>query len=174
MTLTGTQFLQTISDRGIPDQWQRLGWVPAYDGAISTHIVRAVHAAYRADTAEARDAVQRLFDEKLDNLDEARTFQALPPSVVVVLVVLESVRFNFTYIKERGFRSFYGMTDSYLAEIVTLTEEGRAAFEADLGNETFPPFWLFKLDLNSIEVPTHCDICRLVIIYAEHALDSVT
>lgn len=204
MTLTGTQFLQTISERGIPDQWQRLGWVLAYDGAISTHLVRAVHEAYRTDILEARDAAQRLFDEKLDNLAEARTFIAAKLTeydhngrwqrldavirtadadrVIDELrphfgfhpfsIVLESVRYNFTYVREHGFRSFYEMTDKYLADIVMLTEQGRASFEANDGAHTFPPFWLFKLDLNSIEVPAHCDVCRLVITYAERAIDT--
>lgn len=204
MTSTGTQFVQTITERGIPDQWQRLGWVLAYDGAISTHLVRAVQEAYRSDSAQARGAVHRLFDEKLDNLAEARRFIAAKVTeydhsgrwerlddvvrtadvdqVIEELrphfglhpfsVVLESVRFNFHYVAEHGFRAFYTMTDDYLSKVVTLTEHGRASFESNEGTDTFPPFWLFKLDLNSIEVPTHCDVCRLVITYAERVLDT--
>lgn len=204
MIITGTQFVQTISERGIPDQWQRLGWVLAYDGAISTHLVRAVQQAHTSGSVEARDAVNRLFDEKLDNLAEARGFLAAKVAeydhtgrwqrldtvirtvdvdqVIEELrphfglhpfpIVLESVRFNFRYIAEHGFRSFYTMTDDYLSQVVTLTEQGRASFEATEVADTFPPFWLFKLDLNSIEVPAHCDVCRVVITYAERALDA--
>lgn len=51
MSPIGTQFLQGIAERGIPDQWQRLGWVLAYDGAISTHLVRAVREAHESGTA---------------------------------------------------------------------------------------------------------------------------
>src|SRR6266545_6418326 len=206
MIMTGTQFVQTISERGIPDQWQRLGWVLAYDGAISTHLVRAVQEAHTTGSAEAREAASRLFDEKLDNLAEARGFIAAKlaqydkagrwqqldevirtadvDQVIEELrphfglhpfpIVLESVRFNFRYIQEHGFRAFYTMTDDYLARVVALTEDGRAAFDADNDSGTFPPFWLFKLDLNSIEVPTHCDVCRVVITYAERALDAGT
>lgn len=29
MPPTGAQFMQGIAERGIPDQWQRLGWVLA-------------------------------------------------------------------------------------------------------------------------------------------------
>lgn len=63
-----------IAERGIPDHWQRLGWVLAYDGALSTNLVRAVQEAHASGSQEARELVQRLFDEKLDNLAEARTF----------------------------------------------------------------------------------------------------
>ncbi|MDQ3577251.1 MAG: hypothetical protein M3443_06550 [Actinomycetota bacterium] len=204
MAFTGTQFLQTISDKGIPDQWQRLGWVLAYDGAISTHIVRAVQEAYESGSDDARHAVLRLFDEKRDNLAEARAFIAsklaeydkggrwsLLDDVIRSVnidqvmdelrphfgfhpfpVVIESIRFNLAYIRDHGFRAFYVMTDEYVAQIEILTEEGRATFEANERSATFPPFWLFKLDLSSIEVPTHCDVCRLVITYAERALEA--
>jgi hypothetical protein len=76
MSPTGAQFLQGIAERGIPDKWQRLGWVLAYDGAISTHLVRAVHEVHKTKSARARDAALRLFDEKEDNLAEARRFIA--------------------------------------------------------------------------------------------------
>lgn len=204
MTLTGTDFVQTIADHGIPGPWQRLGWVLAYDGAISTHLVRAVQEAYRIDSADARDAVHRLFDEKLDNLAEARGFIAIKlaeydrdgrwqrldnviraadiDQVIEDLrphfglhpfpIVLESVRFNFNYVREHGFRAFYTMTEEYLSGLVAATEQGRLSFDANEDAEAFPPFWLFKLDLNSIEVPVHCDVCRVVITYAERALDA--
>lgn len=76
MGTTGAQFIQGVAERGIPDQWQRLGWVLAYDGAISTHLVRAVQETHDSDSAEARELVFRLFDEKLDNLAEARDLLA--------------------------------------------------------------------------------------------------
>ncbi len=59
-------------------------------------------------------------------------------------IVLESFRFNINYIKDNGFRSFYRMTDDYLAHIEGLTRSGRASFEAREGTEHFPPFWLFN------------------------------
>jgi hypothetical protein len=205
MTPTGAQFMRSIAERGIPDQWQHLGWVLAYDGAISTHLVRAVREARETGNTEAREAVFRLFDEKQDNLAEARWFIASKleeydtagrwAKLDAVMrdvnadqlidqlrqhfafhpfpIVLESFKFNITYICENGFRSFYTMTDQYLIQIENLTRDGRAAFQAREDGEHFPPFWLFKLDLNSIEVPTHCDICRLAITYAERALEAV-
>ncbi len=204
MALTGAQFVRGIADRGIPDQWQRLGWVLAYDGAISTHLVRAVQEAYRTGTADARDAAHRLFEEKLDNLAEARTFiqgklaeydangkwarldevikECDVDQVVDDLrpdfglhpfpIVLESFRFNLQYVKEHGFRAFYTMTDEYVAKIEDLTRQSRDSFEAEYSAEHFPPNLLFKLDLNSIEVPDHCDVCRLAITYAERLLEA--
>jgi hypothetical protein len=87
-------------------------------------------------------------------------------------VALESVRFNFKFVRENGFEEFYRMTDRYLAEIERLTDEGRSAFEADADGESFPPFWLYKLDMASVEVPTHCHICQNLITYAERAVEA--
>lgn len=202
MPQSGTQFLDGIAERGIPDHWQRLGWVLANDGAISTHLVRAVQEWHETGTPDARDAAFRLFDEKQENLAEARRFiaskldeydhsgrWALLDHVVKEVdadeivnelrahfgyhpypIVLESFKFNLNYIREHGFRAFYTMTDDYIADIEQLTRDGREAFETNEPEQHFPPFWLFKLDLNSIEVPAHCDVCRLVITYAERAL----
>lgn len=202
MPQSGTQFLEGIAQRGIPDHWQRLGWVLANDGAISTHLVRAVQEWHQTGTPQAREAVVRLFDEKQENLAEARRFITLKlaeydqsgrwtrlDNVVKDVdadqlvdelrvhfgyhpfpIVLESFKFNLNYIREHGFRAFYTMTDDYIADIEQLTRNGRDSFETNESEEHFPPFWLFKLDLNSIEVPAHCDICRLVITYAERAL----
>ncbi len=88
-------------------------------------------------------------------------------------IVLESVRFNFEYVREHGFEEFYRMTDRYLVEIERLTNEGRAEFEAGTAGESFPPFWLYKLDQASVEVPAHCHICQNLITYAERAVDGV-
>ena len=41
----------------------------------------------------------------------------------------------------------------------------------DLSSVPFPPWELFRLDLNMIEVPAHCDTCRVVASYGEYALD---
>lgn len=204
MPQSGTQFLASIAERGIPDHWQRLGWVLANDGAISTHLVRAVQEWHETGTTHAREAAFRLFDEKQDNLAEARQFIAsklaeydqngrwsLLDNVIKEVdadevvgelsehfgyhpfpIVLESFKFNLNYIRDHGFRAFYIMTDAYIADIERLTREGRDSFETNERVQHFPPFWLFKLDLNSIEVPTHCDICRMVITYAERALDT--
>ena len=167
--------------------------------------MRAVREAHESGCAQTRDAALRLFDEKQENLAEARQFitdrlaeydasgrWAKLDAVIQDVdtgrlvdelhphfgfhpfpIVLESFKFNIGYIREHGFRAFYTMIDAYLVEIERLTREGRNSFEANENDGHFPPFWLFKLDLNSIEVPTHCDVCRLVITYAERALEAV-
>jgi hypothetical protein len=76
-------------------------------------------------------------------------------------VVCESVRFNMAYIGEHGARAFYAMTDEYLAKIETLTSDGLRHFEDETRTEESDPYWLFRLDLNSIEVGLHCDVCRM-------------
>ncbi|NHD18087.1 MULTISPECIES: hypothetical protein [unclassified Actinopolyspora] len=203
MTFSGTRFLDSIAEQGIPAKWGQFGAQMSADGAIVTHLVAAVKEAHETGSSEARDAALRLFDEKRDNLAAARQLiatqltdyresgrwarlDAVVRSADVDELVegmrghfglhpfpiaLESIRFNFEYVREHGFEEFYHMTDQYLAEIERLTEEGRAAFEAGEDGESFPPFWLYKLDMASVEVPTHCHICQNLITYAERALD---
>lgn len=84
-------------------------------------------------------------------VDELRPHFGLHPFPIV----LESFKFNINYICEHGFRSFYTMTHGYIEQVEQLTRDGRQPFDNGDSNEHFPPFWLFKLVLNSIEVPTH-------------------
>lgn len=203
MAFSGTQFLNSIADRGIPAQWGQFGAHMSADGSIVTHLVAAVKESRETGSAEAQEAALRLFDEKRHNLAAARNLIATQLSeyhasgrwakldaVVRAAdvdelikgmrvhfglhpfpIALESVRFNFEYVRQHGFEEFYRMTDRYLVEIERLTEEGRVAFIAGEGGESFPPFWLYKLDMASVEVPTHCHICQNLITYAERALD---
>ncbi|ASU77565.1 hypothetical protein CDG81_03725 [Actinopolyspora erythraea] len=62
------------------------------------------------------------------------------------------------------------MTDEYLSEIERLTSEARTAFEIEPLGESFPQFWLYKLDMASTEVPSHCHVCQNLITFAERAL----
>lgn len=84
-------------------------------------------------------------------------------------VVVESTRFNFEYVQRHGFESFYRMTDDYLGKIEEITVNGRMQFEGEVTEvEQWPPFWLYKLEMASIEVPSHCHVCKNIITYAEH------
>lgn len=125
---------------------------------------------YRASGRWAQlDAVVRAAN--VDELiEEMRPHFGLHPYPIV----LESVRFNFEYVRAHGFEEFYRMTDRYLTEIERLTEEGRAEFEAGADSKSFPPFWLYKLDQASVEVPAHCHICQNLITYAERAADAAS
>ncbi|SFE28270.1 hypothetical protein SAMN04487819_110135 [Actinopolyspora alba] len=123
--------------------------------------------AYRESGRWAElDAVVRSAD--VDQLiDSMRVHFGLHPFPIA----LESVRFNFEYVRQHGFEAFYRMTDEYLFEIERLTTEARTAFETEPIGESFPPFWLYKLDMVSTEVPSHCHICQNLITFAERALD---
>lgn len=124
---------------------------------------------YRESGRWARlDAVIRAadVDELIEGMREHFGLHPYP-------IVLASVRFNFEYVRDHGFEEFYRMTDRYLVEIERLTEEGRAEFEASRDSESFPPFWLYKLDQASVEVPAHCHICQNLITYAERGVDAI-
>lgn len=89
-------------------------------------------------------------------------------------LVLESVRFNLTYAQEHGFRAFYEMTAEYLRRVAEVLAAGRAQFERSGRHGPFPSWSLFHLDLTAIEVPLHCDVCRMAITIAEYACEEVS
>lgn len=139
---------------------------------------------HEANLAEAR----RLLAEQVDSYRKTRRWELLNAAIreadvdtlIETLrphfglhpypVVLESTRFNIEYVQAHGFEAFYRMTDHYLAQIQHLTTAGRAAFDSDEPSDSFPPFWLYKLEMASTEVPAHCHVCQNVITYAEHAV----
>lgn len=87
-------------------------------------------------------------------------------------IVVESLRFNFSYVAMHGYRAFYQMTGDYLAKVAALLAIGRQRLlAADWPMGPFPPWELFTLDLNMIEIPVHCDVCRVVAAYGEYSLD---
>jgi hypothetical protein len=55
-------------------------------------------------------------------------------------------------------------------EIERLTEKGWEEFEAGQDGGSFPPFWLYSLDVASVDVPAYCHICENTITYAERAV----
>jgi hypothetical protein len=160
--------------------------------------------AYRTGTADARDAAHRLFDEKLDNLAEARTFihgklaeydangkwarldevikecdvepgGGRPPTGLRPTPVPDRAGVVPVQPPVRPGARLQGLLHDdreCVAKIGALTRQGRDSFEAEYSAEHFPPYWLFKLDLNSIEVPDHCGVCRLAITYAERLLEA--
>lgn len=96
------------------------------------------------------------FDEVIDFL---RSDFALHPYPVV----LESLRFNWKYMKENGVRQFYIMTQEYLEKVKSITKEAKSAFGDEVMTKLSKPYWLLRSDLISIEVPMHCDTCRITI-----------
>lgn len=195
-----------IEQRGVPERWQRLGWLLSRVGALSTHLVEAAQEAHETGGAEARELVGRLFDEQAAALTYARAlltqsteeyevagrWQQLDRAFASVAVgeiidslrphfglhpaplVLESVRFNLTYAQEHGFKAFYEMTAEYLERVAQVLTRGRAQFERSGKDGPFPSWALFHLDLTAIEVPLHCDVCRMAITIAEYACDDAS
>ena len=80
-------------------------------------------------------------------------------------IVLNSLKFNWNFMKEKGVREFYVMTQDYLDKLVEVTNDGLLRFNKELQQNQIEPYWLLKMDLNSIETPCHCDVCRLTISY---------
>ncbi|WP_170837251.1 hypothetical protein [Actinopolyspora xinjiangensis] len=64
-------------------------------------------------------------------------------------IALESVRFDFEYVRQHGFEAFCRMADEYLSEVEHLTGEARTAFEIEPLGDGFPQFWLYELDMAS-------------------------
>jgi len=75
-------------------------------------------------------------------------------------VVLESLRANWTYMREHGVRVFYEMTDAYIERLEEQNRDGRDSLEREFETGEIESWWLFALGLQSVELPSHCDICR--------------
>lgn len=191
----GQKIIALVKQQGFPAPWQNFGSRLSKDGSLSTSIVEKVFESRRKGTSESQEKVRSLFNQKLDNLTEARdllkilmaeydstnTWEKLDAtiksleihSLVDALqedfgfhpfpIVLESLKFNWGYMKDNGVRSFYEMTNDYLTKIETLTQDAKKAYQKEVETGSVEPYWLFQMDLASIEVPTHCDVCRMSI-----------
>lgn len=78
-------------------------------------------------------------------------------------VVLESLKANWKYMRENGVRAFYVMTDEYLAKVEKITRNALTSFKDEVRTGSTEPYWLIHVDLVSIEVPCHCDVCRYTV-----------
>jgi hypothetical protein len=98
---------------------------------------------------------------------------ALSPQLAIhpFPVVVNSLRFNYQYVREHGYRAFYQMTGEYLAKLADMLASTRKRLSGVDWSGPFPPWDLFKLDLAMIEVPIHCDVCRNVAAYGEYSLE---
>lgn len=184
-----------IMERGIPHPWQTFGMMLSKDGSLSTQIVAAIYEMRESKEETAQTRALHLFDEKMKNLQTARSFlkkvtceydrentwEALTETlrdtdVAEILqllekdfalhpfpVILESLKFNWQYMRDHGVREFYVMTDGYLEKMEQVTATAKDAFEEEIQTKMVEPYWLIRTDLLSIETPTHCDVCRLTI-----------
>jgi hypothetical protein len=115
-------------------------------------------------------------DHAVRGADAEDVVGALAPYLTLhpLPIVVESLRFNFGFVLTHGYRPFYQMTGDYLAKLAALLTMGRRRLLAfDFTAGPFPPWALLTLDLNMIEVPMHCDVCRHVAAYGEYSLDQL-
>jgi hypothetical protein len=121
---------------------------------------------------DASDRWERL-DAAVHGMEVDDVVAALAPhlSLHQFPAVVESLRFNYRYVLEHGYRAFYEMTGEYLAKLADLLASACGHLQAVDWSGPFPPWDLFRLDLVMIEVPIHCDVCRNVAAYGEYSLE---
>ncbi|WP_202124358.1 hypothetical protein [Actinomadura physcomitrii] len=78
-------------------------------------------------------------------------------------IALESLRFNWGYMKEHGVRAFYEMTARYVSDLADSNTRWREAFEAERATGVIDRITTVEADLVSEEAPMHCDICQKTI-----------
>ncbi|GAB2783165.1 hypothetical protein [Streptomyces daliensis] len=106
-----------------------------------------------------------VLDERASRLDVADVLetwgrtQALHPFPVV----LKSLEFNWTYMKEHSVRAFYEMTRGYISRLQENTNRWSAAWGAEVATGTVDRVTAIECDLASIEAPMHCDVCKKTI-----------
>lgn len=192
------QVLEYIDTRGIPAPWQEFGTRLSEDASLSTQIVSQVkllrdgrgncslvYDLYNSKLLNLQ-AARRIISETMTQYDIDGTWLGLDTTLTRIdlnefdseisktlavhpfPIVMESLRFNWNYMRTNGVRAFYSMSDTYLKQIQETTIESQKAFSAEQrarenGDHNYRHLWLIMSDLGSIEVPTHCDVCRISI-----------
>lgn len=77
--------------------------------------------------------------------------------------VLKSLDFNWRFMKDHGCREFYVMTGQYLNKIEQLTERAEEAIRKEIKTRVIEYYPMINMNLASIEVPLHCDVCNVTI-----------
>ncbi|MGH3430715.1 MAG: hypothetical protein ACRDQZ_24640 [Mycobacteriales bacterium] len=78
-------------------------------------------------------------------------------------IVVESLKFNWTYMKENGVRAFYEMTTGYIRNLQGNTNRWRTAWNEEVATGVIDRLTTIVCDLASIEAPMHCDVCKKTI-----------
>lgn len=191
--------IKLISQHGIPGPWQKFGMMLSKDGAISNNIVHTIESRdtresvlqlfdYKLENlANARNLLRDVVKEydingtweklnaALPKIDFKDIYEALTKDFGLhpFPAVLKSLKFNWEFMKKHGVRAFYEMTDEYLKKVEQVSRNAKRSFqnESDIGSIK-QPYWLIHMDLVSIEVGMHCDVCRMsiapILLMAEH------
>lgn len=78
-------------------------------------------------------------------------------------VVLKSLEYNWTYMKEHGVRGFYQMTRGYITRLQENTTRWRTAWATEVNTGIVDRMTSIECDLASVEAPMHCDVCEKTI-----------
>ncbi|MFJ6213776.1 hypothetical protein ACIQGZ_10665 [Streptomyces sp. NPDC092296] len=78
-------------------------------------------------------------------------------------IVVESLKFNWRYMKTHGVRGFYEMTTGYVAALIANTGRWETAWHGERETGVIDRLTTIECDLASIEAPMHCDTCKKTI-----------
>ncbi|GDY33234.1 hypothetical protein [Gandjariella thermophila] len=78
-------------------------------------------------------------------------------------VIQESLRFNWTYMKQHGVRAFYEMTLRYLDDLHANLDVWQRAWETEQTTGTRDHLVMLDCELVALEAPMHCGVCRKTI-----------
>ncbi len=146
----------------------------------NSQIANDIITAFDKKLANLKEA-QKLLKQNIDDYDTKAIWEELDNQVkkidideIIALlrkdfaihpfpIILESLKFNWGYMRQNSVRDFYSMTESYLKEMEGITRHAKNEFEKEMKTTIIKPYWLLRSDLLSMEVPMHCDVCRITI-----------
>ena len=161
-----TSIVQAVADfRETPNE-ENANLVTSLYGKLFHNLDEAISIIEKTMLEFDGNGTWRELDNTLKAMDMTEMYQALSPALArhPFPVVLESLKFNWRYMSENGTRAFYTMTIDYLERIKQNATEAANLFALEVDGGTRSHAWLILDDLRNIEVPTHCDVCRLSIV----------
>jgi len=78
-------------------------------------------------------------------------------------LVMNSLQFNWNYMKTFGVAAFYAMCADYVAALQKNTERWQTAWTTEVETGVVDILTTVQCDLVSIEAPLHCDACKKTI-----------
>lgn len=75
-------------------------------------------------------------------------------------IQLNSLQFNWRYMKTHGVRGFYEMTLTYLADLRANTDKWLAAWDNEIETGTIDYAAMLEAELIALEAPMHCGVCK--------------
>ncbi|MGH3797386.1 MAG: hypothetical protein ACRDSP_21150 [Pseudonocardiaceae bacterium] len=119
------------------------------------------HVCRNYDGTGKWDRLDRLAS-RLDIDDVSETWGTVL-AVHPLPLVLNSLRFNWQYMKDNSVRAFYIMCSEYVTGLQINTTRWRQAWDCEVGTGIIDQLTTIQCDLVSIEAPLHCDVCNKTI-----------